>query len=180
MASIWARARSARGASQPIDDGRRQLFCIRCAKGRFVADADYPDNMREMVGVALAMGWLKPEDVRRRECKKREDLIDALDMRHVCPICGRHYALLMKVWQGSGSTHYGVCCSAACALALSRRRRKRSLPPRDCPGCSERFTPKRRDAVFCSGRCRVRAHRSRHTADDQDPQAADHASAAAA
>ncbi len=45
---------------------------------------------------------------------------------------------------------------------------------RYCPWCASRFPPAlRRDAIYCSGRCRVAAHRAEHAkrSDGTDPQA---------
>ncbi len=36
---------------------------------------------------------------------------------------------------------------------------------RTCPSCSRRFTPKKAEAVVCSGRCRMQVHRERRRRD---------------
>jgi hypothetical protein len=44
---------------------------------------------------------------------------------------------------------------------LLRPRARRALPMFPCAHCGQEFTPSRSDARFCSGRCRVAAHRAR-------------------
>ena len=36
----------------------------------------------------------------------------------------------------------------------------------ECVACGQRFTPKRSTAKFCSARCRLTAHRSQNTPQD--------------
>jgi hypothetical protein len=43
-----------------------------------------------------------------------------------------------------------------------RRPRTPDIAERDCEHCGTSFTPSRSDARFCSLRCRVAAHRTRH------------------
>jgi len=49
------------------------------------------------------------------------------------------------------------------AEAERERRAERRQPPqrRKCKQCEEEFEPKRDDAVYCSGKCRVAAHRAK-------------------
>jgi hypothetical protein len=49
-------------------------------------------------------------------------------------------------------------CSAACA-ARRRRATRRPILLAPCQACGHSFERRRRDARFCSVRCRVRAHR---------------------
>ena len=49
-------------------------------------------------------------------------------------------------------------------VSLSRPPRK-PLPTRVCPRCEQVFKPKRRDAIFCSSRCRQAVFYKRHLAD---------------
>jgi hypothetical protein len=84
--------------------------------------------------------------------------LPAHGMQHVCRVCG-------ELFFGYGRTRI---CSDRCA----RTRRKEThvyskVPrkpvehdPRPCDHCHHNFIPTRRDARFCSGRCRVAAHRA--------------------
>jgi hypothetical protein len=57
-----------------------------------------------------------------------------------------------------------VYCSIECAREErnERRREANERRPRECARCGKTFTPTRSDALFCSGRCRIAAHRLRH------------------
>ena len=87
----------------------------------------------------------------------------------VCPICGSLFTRTrrFRVWEGGGRLFCSVACSRA-GKAISRKRfeagrrlRRRlsraALPP--CAQCGERFERQRRDARFCSNRCRQAAYR---------------------
>lgn len=78
-----------------------------------------------------------------------------------CVVCGTPFY---------GSTVAVKACSARCAKARKDAVRTRGenrpaarVPvvhqPRACDHCREAFAPARGDARFCSGRCRVAAHR---------------------
>ena len=54
-------------------------------------------------------------------------------------------------------------CSVGCRTEARRQRRAEAREPKKrikCVQCSERFTPQRSTARFCSARCRVAAHRA--------------------
>jgi hypothetical protein len=76
-----------------------------------------------------------------------------------CPVC--RYSFF-----GLGST---TTCTEACAKIRRKQVHVHSKQPRPhvshderlCPQCRVAFTPRRSDAVFCSGRCRVAHHRER-------------------
>jgi hypothetical protein len=77
-----------------------------------------------------------------------------------CEGCGRtvHRALTRRPQT--------VACCDECRKVIRRRRaRQRRLDRRivdtgRCSWCGDPFTPARRDARYCSGRCRVAAHRA--------------------
>ena len=46
------------------------------------------------------------------------------------------------------------------------RERHASRKPIDCASCSEQFIPVRTDSLYCSNKCRQRAHRARHSVTD--------------
>ena len=94
--------------------------------------------------------------------EKKAKLIDTLEMDNLCAVCGRQFALLMRKWPRDHNPDYWRfldTCSEFCTILRRRRMAKQPLLPRQCPGCEEQFVPKRRDAIFCSTRCRVRGHR---------------------
>jgi hypothetical protein len=81
-------------------------------------------------------------------------------MIHDCRLCG-------EAFFGYGRTQF---CSARCYRTRRKETYVRSKQPRkpvkveqeprDCDYCYREFLPTRRDARFCSGRCRVAAHRA--------------------
>jgi len=90
---------------------------------------------------------------------------------------GRHRATLycptpraLKRCVVCAQRFFGLSKTAACTDECAREQRKatwvRSLVPRNvvhesrlCPECSRPFTPRRKDAVYCSDNCRVAHHR---------------------
>lgn len=71
---------------------------------------------------------------------------------------GRCEQCVAEFVRSSGAQRF---CSLECAADARRDRRR--LPARlvDCAACGQTFTAIRRDAVFCSSGCRVRALRAR-------------------
>lgn len=67
-----------------------------------------------------------------------------------CVTCGRPIA-------GFGGHANPKTCSRECSWGRPRKRVEHQ--PRACEHCGSLFTPTRSDARFCSGRCRVAAHR---------------------
>lgn len=54
--------------------------------------------------------------------------------------------------------------ATVCTVCLEAEAAARRPTPRPCERCAGTFTPARSDARFCSGRCRVAAHRAKATA----------------
>jgi hypothetical protein len=93
------------------------------------------------------------------------DCVDlpTLDMIHYCQVCGESFF-------GYGRTQ---TCSARCYRARRKQTHVYSKQPRKkyprepvdhdwrpCEHCGYEFEPARKDARFCSGRCRVAHHRA--------------------
>jgi hypothetical protein len=96
--------------------------------------------------------YFKPIDAETRAMLLRGQAVEA-----PCEVCGTRVVTLV------GRFRY-TYCSAGCRLELSDRRKRQghvSVPPRACTECGEPFTPKRRDARYCSNACRQRAYRER-------------------
>lgn len=80
----------------------------------------------------------------------------------ICEHCGKEFS----------PKRTAKYCSSSCRARASDKRRmglpKPPPPPKPtiivtCPVCGKEFSPKRKDGVFCSDKCRVKAH-SRKTA----------------
>jgi hypothetical protein len=77
-----------------------------------------------------------------------------------CLVCGETFLAL-------NADHSPTVCTEKCWRAWRKQNHKQSTRPRPhvshderlCPQCHEAFKPRRADAVFCSGRCRVAHHR---------------------
>jgi hypothetical protein len=52
-------------------------------------------------------------------------------------------------------------CSWECRKGANYARRRGSAQPKACNACGMQFTPKRKDALYCSGKCKQRAFRQR-------------------
>jgi len=50
-------------------------------------------------------------------------------------------------------------CGYLVKLSSDRAKRKVEQQPRACAACGKKFKPRRKDAVYCSLRCRVAMHR---------------------
>ena len=74
-----------------------------------------------------------------------------------CEGCGRRVMLRIRDYG-----HCRVYCSRQCASAIGNARRRQPVPSRTCAACDTEYQPKRRDARYCSGRCRQKAHRRRN------------------
>ncbi len=85
-------------------------------------------------------------------CKQCQEFWDR-SQKVVCPDCGKTHRAVR--------TNPPPRCEK-CAYA-ARLARKRAAPPSEtiCQHCGESFTPKRSDAVYCSAKCRVYAHRKK-------------------
>jgi hypothetical protein len=55
------------------------------------------------------------------------------------------------------------CCSDRCRENLAKVRRRVSRTERECEVCGTRFTPTRKDGIYCTNACRQRAYRDRLT-----------------
>jgi hypothetical protein len=100
-----------------------------------------------------------------------------------CPGCGRDFHVRYARVQADGSlrcpdcSNGSMCWCAGCGAAKPSGEMQRNRwnepghrcldcaaaepQPKTCDRCGEEFTPKRRDARYCSGRCRVAAHRAK-------------------
>jgi hypothetical protein len=86
-------------------------------------------------------------------------LLDHYGPPRPCEACGR---AVLSTW---GRRRFRrVYCSAGCRAELAAAARRR--PERACERCGELFARARSDARFCSGGCRVAAHRARRAAGD--------------
>jgi hypothetical protein len=83
-----------------------------------------------------------------------------------CQHCGRP----VHVDRHRNHLRYFVCsdqCRVAIYNANARQklkeRGKRPVPKQPCVICGEPFTPKRSDAIYCSGACKQRGYRRKQT-----------------
>src|SRR5208337_632246 len=78
-----------------------------------------------------------------------------------CHNCGRPVAITFK--RRKPPKH--LACGEKCRITLYNRNalaRRRKVPqPATCEGCGSKFTPKRRDAKWCSTACKQHAYRVR-------------------
>lgn len=122
---------------------------------RISADPNAPEAQRD-----IARWWLRC--YRLDQASGPDRPAPSLDSpsylaRKRCKQCGDRFFGL-----GNATT-----CTPACHEARRKATRTRGEPkdrrvvhePRPCPNCGGRFTPRRRDAVFCSSRCRIAHHR---------------------
>src|SRR5262249_11222648 len=75
-----------------------------------------------------------------------------------CHHCNRLVFVLRRKGQ-----RYIVCsdrCREAVCNANARRWHRRPVQKRACSTCGELFTPKRRDALYCSPACKQKAYRA--------------------
>ena len=102
-----------------------------------------------------------------------------MDVR-TCINCGREYERSNHWYEGRWRSQ--AYCSEACrhATAMERQRRRRAaahVEPagQPCAHCAEPFIPARSDALYCSGACRVAAHRAkRNLASSSDVRRTSH------
>lgn len=85
---------------------------------------------------------------------------------HPCFGCGRKIYQWHDPRDDTYQTQYLVpACSPECQrkrrLTLANERRRKSKSQRRCSQCEREFVPKRKDARYCSTRCRQAAHRQR-------------------
>lgn len=73
-----------------------------------------------------------------------------------CPACDRE----VDVDYYDKRTNKRQFCSPKCQRQ-HQRDQHRDLSPRACVVCEREFIPKRNDARYCSGACRVRLHRQK-------------------
>jgi len=77
-----------------------------------------------------------------------------------CEHCGRP----VRNQQWMRYRRHTFCCEQCESrhyARIARERRALKRTPRACAECGETFTPRRADALYCSGRCRQRAYRKR-------------------
>jgi hypothetical protein len=109
------------------------------------------------VRVRAVVGWGPYQHFLRDERVWQD--VEAERVRY-CEHCGEPFYF---GWKGNG-LHIRYCCGECRWDADGERRharRARPRLPRPCMRCGETFTPARSDARYCSGRCRVAAHRAR-------------------
>lgn len=82
-------------------------------------------------------------------CREAEDAHDLLR----CGECGR-----MLASEAFGPSRFAL--PIKCEGCRSQRIKRATRESRPCHQCGETFTPSRTDARYCSGRCRVAAHRA--------------------
>lgn len=81
-----------------------------------------------------------------------------------CEVCGRRVSPPRHHVRRDG-TGFVYFCSQGCSPAALELSRRIDQQPIACLTCGEVFTPKRRDAVTCSPKCRQKAHRRRRALD---------------
>jgi hypothetical protein len=93
--------------------------------------------------------------LRCRKCSQIKGLADAVDW---CPLCreAKPYRAFEPDDHPSRRGYRARWC-LECAAA----QKESASPAKVCEHCGNEFLPARRDARFCSGRCRVAAHRRR-------------------
>lgn len=79
---------------------------------------------------------------------------DTADMR-VFHCIGCQRPMYFHRWR-----HFGNYCAQRCISKTSYERNKKQPVHTVCLHCKQSFLPKRRDAKYCSGKCRVAAHRA--------------------
>jgi len=116
-------------------------LCAACAIGALV---EWDRRLLEQFGpdgpFGLTRGRAMPGD-------EGYDPLQRLEARP-CPVCAR-------------AVRGRRVCSDHCEAQRENVRRRVEQQERDCAHCGEPFTPRRRDARYCSGRCRVAATRAR-------------------
>lgn len=93
------------------------------------------------------------------ELVEKETIIVKIDHIDRCMVCNTHFFATMK----------GIkFCSNGCERnhrlerrSLTRGSRAKEHQEQACAHCGAAFIPKRSDSKFCSGKCRVAAHRQR-------------------
>ena len=92
--------------------------------------------------------WVQPDGTLRcRKCSERDSSY------RWCPRC--HQAKPFKEFE---SDRHDAGRHQRCLECVEAQQEQESLT-RACDRCGTEFTPTRRDARYCSGRCRVAAHR---------------------
>ena len=76
-----------------------------------------------------------------------------------CRVCGMLCTGTLEYARGA---KHPVCSRVCHGYHLDNVIRRVAHEPRPCGRCGESFTPKRKDAVYCGGACRVAAHRARN------------------
>jgi hypothetical protein len=98
--------------------------------------------------------------------------LNATEEQGVCPVCQQwFFRSRINNWHGKGG-HPPVLCRV-CWLSNRKitkqeakqrwqeRNPKPPIEPRDCLVCGAAFTPKRKDARCCSGKCRAKLSRQK-------------------
>jgi hypothetical protein len=134
------------------DEAQRELD--REHYGKVSADPDATDLAR-----VFAQHWLRLDALGRTMRRNRRPFrpLHCPSDKRTCPVCGKKF--------------FGHWTTATCTDACAKKRRDatRTRKPRPhvahelrpCAQCGERFLPHRADALFCSLRCRVAAHRAK-------------------
>ena len=90
-------------------------------------------------------------------------LRDVTMMPEECAVCRREVRISVTRWDGLRATPSGkpkrIVCCGVCRREQRRRRRQVGVRSARCRRCGVWFEAKRSTAAFCSGRCRVAAHR---------------------
>ena len=97
-------------------------------------------------------------------CKRYDELVKTLEtswgwwVKKTCSYCNQEYLAYR-----TGAMHR-LYCSPYCNMSARREREKARLEltrQKTCAYCEVPFNAKRSDAIFCSGKCRVAAHRNK-------------------
>ena len=87
-------------------------------------------------------------------------LRDVTMMPEECAVCRREVRISVTRWDGLRASGKQIACCGVCRREQRlRRRRVSGGRPVRCKQCGVWFEAKRSTAAFCSGRCRVAAHR---------------------
>jgi hypothetical protein len=86
-------------------------------------------------------------------------LADGVPLETACEVCGRRVKPPRWVKRRDGGKVF--FCSEGCAGGADAIARRVEPTERECVVCSERFTPARSDARYCSAACRQDAYRKR-------------------
>jgi hypothetical protein len=133
------------------------LWAYEFEHGKFVINAEAWSDIREELHRRYQVQNSDGYPYRYRCCHL---LHPDRAARAICRVCG-------EIFMAMRAGYTSVTCTEKCARIWRRQTHVQSQQPRShvshdvrlCPQCHESFTPRRSDAVYCSGRCRVAHHR---------------------